>query len=122
LFVASSIVQADTDMSILPIAALSKAYKQAIISPLNKASSEIKDLEIAKFFQKIITSYELNKAPENSSNEEPASLAILVPDLRKIIQAALNSQLVEAGKQIKDKELSTFYNDFMGRINADKSE
>lgn len=119
-FAVSSMVQAENNKSILPIAELSKAYRQALLSPLNKASSEIKDVGIAKFFQKIIASYELNEAPANSPGNEPASLADLVPDLRKIVKAALNSQLVEAGKQLKDKELSEFYNDFLGRITAAK--
>ncbi len=116
----SSMLQAGDNEPVMSTAELSNAYKQAVVSPLNKAGSEIKDPQIAQFYQKLLQSYELEKTNENSSGDGSAGLANLLPDLKKINKAALDLPLKEAGKQIKDKEIAEFYHGFISGIGVDK--
>jgi hypothetical protein len=94
------------------------AYKQALISPLNKAASEVKDPQIGGFTKKLVEAYELDKTGANANDQ--SSLSDLLPDLVKINKTALNMPLKEAGKQIKDKELSEFYARFITNCGVDK--
>jgi len=103
----------------LPTRQIADAYKQALVSPLNKAGAEITDPNIASFYQKVVEGYALNGTSENSSNNE-GSLSSLVPDLKKIVETALNTSLKEAGKQIKDKGIADFYNSFIQQIGVYK--
>jgi hypothetical protein len=120
LFVASSAIQADSNQSVLPTAELSKVYKQAVSSPLIEAASEIRNKEIAQFYQKLLQAYELNNTSENSSNDESLGLANLLPDIKKITKTASDLPLKEAGKQIKDEEIAEFYNRFLTLIGVDQ--
>jgi len=116
----SSILQAGDNKSAIPTEELSSIYQRALSSSLNKAASEIKDPDIARFVQKLLQAYELNKASQNSSGDEKTGLASLLPDLKKIHRAALEFPLKEAGKQIEDKEIAEFYDDFTTGIGVDK--
>lgn len=120
LVVVSSVTKAEDNIATIPMEELSKVYKQALTAPLNNAISELKDPELAQFSKKLLQAYELDKAPETGSGAEHASLANLVPDIKKIHKTAMNLPLQEAGKQIKDAELSEFYKSFIASIGADK--
>jgi hypothetical protein len=119
LFIVSSATKAEGDSGTMPMDEISKVYKQALKSPLDKAISEVKDPELAQFSKKLLQSYELNNSDAGSKTEQ-ASLANLVPDIKKINKVALNLPLQEAGKQIKDPELADFYKSFVASIGADK--
>lgn len=95
-----------------------KTYQQALTGPLNKATSEVKDPEIAQFSQELVQSYELEKVGAGDANK--TELSDLVPDLAKIQKSALNTTLKEAGKQLKDKELSEFYSRFISNCGVNK--
>ena len=99
-----------------PTAEIAKAYKQALVGPLNKATSEIKDPDLASFSQKLVQSYELEKT---SANSDPNNLSSLLPDVSRIEKNAINMPLQEAGKQLKDKDLSDFYNRFITSCGVD---
>jgi hypothetical protein len=109
---------ADSSQPLISPADFIKAYQQALTGPLNRATSEVKDPELAKFSQKLVLSYELEKAGTGDPNK--TELSDLVPDLAKIQKTALNTTLKEAGKQLKDKELSDFYNRFISNCGVDK--
>jgi len=47
-------------------------------------------------------------------------MADLVPDIAKIQKNALDTTLKEAGKQLKDKEISDFYNRFLSNCGLDE--
>jgi hypothetical protein len=110
------------DNSVTPnsmsVADFTSAYKQALISPLTRATSEVKDPEIAQFSQKLVTSYELDKTGANVN--EQSRLSELLPDIVKIQKTALNMPLKEAGKQIKDPEISEFYARFIKNCGVDR--
>ena len=118
LVVISTVTNAESNSANMPMDEISKVYKQALQSPLDKAVDEIKDPEIAKFSKKLVQSYELSNSSDYQTNQ--ASLANMVPDIKKINKAALNLPLQEAGKQIKDPELSEFYKDFITAAGAYK--
>ncbi len=119
LFVVSSITKAEGESAAMPVDEISRVYKQALRSPLDSAVSEVKDPELAQFSKKLLQSYELNNT-DAGTNTEQASLANLVPDIKKINKVALNLPLQEAGKKLKDPELSEFYKSFISNIGADK--
>ncbi len=96
---------------------IAKVYKQALISPLNKAISEIKDPDLASFSQKLVQSYDLEKSTANTSDQ--SNLSDLLPDVAKIEKNAIDMPLKEAGKQLKDKDLSDFYNRFITTCGVD---
>lgn len=109
---------ADSSLSPVSSSDIISTYQNSLISPLNRATSEVKDPEIAGFSQKLIKSYELEKVGAgDASNTE---ISDLVPDIAKIQKTALNTTLKEAGKQLKDKELSDFYHRFITKCGADK--
>jgi hypothetical protein len=117
LFFAASTIQAANNHTALPTAELSKMYKQAVASPLVKASGDIKNQDISQFYQKLLQSYELNNT--NASSDESLGLASLLPDIKNIYKTASDLPLKEAGKQIKDKEIAEFYNNFISAIGVD---
>lgn len=95
-----------------------KTYRQALVQPLNKATSEVKDPEIAKFSQQLVKSYNLDEGGVGVTADN--DLSELVPDIAKIQKSALNTTLQEAGKKLTDPELSDFYNRFISNIVTDK--
>jgi len=120
LLAGPTILKANNNQTELPSAELSNSYRQALISPLNKATSEVKDPEIARFAQKLIQAYGLENTAANSNVDDASGLANLLPDVANIHKTAMNMPLIEAGKQIKDKELADFYNDFITRLGVGK--
>ncbi len=113
-----SVLKADNSQTVtMPTAEIAKAYRQALVSPLNKATSEIKDPDLASFTQKLVQSYDLEKTAANTS--DPSNLSDLLPDISKIEKNAINMPLKEAGKQLKDKDLSDFYNRFITSCGVD---
>jgi len=113
LSVGSSVSRADDEQSGSILSTISSAYREALISPLQRATGEISDPEIASFSTKLVQTYGLNQETTNSSEDE---LADLLPDLKNIHRTAMDLPLMEAGKQLKDKELSDFYNSFIQQI------
>jgi hypothetical protein len=87
-------------------------YQNALVSPYARAASEIKDRKMASFFNELVTSMELDK-PAAVNNDQPASLANVVPDISKIQKTAMNAPLIAAGKGIQDKEIADFYQGFL---------
>jgi hypothetical protein len=113
-----SMTKADNNQSsTMPTADIAKVYKQALVSPLNKAISEIKDPDLASFSQKLVQSYDLENTTANTSDQ--SSLSNLLPDVAKIEKNAIDMPLKEAGKQLQDKDLSDFYNRFITSCGVD---
>ena len=106
-----SMLKADSNQDSMSAADFTKIYKNALIGPLTKATSEVKDPQLAQFSQKLVQSYELDKTGANTNDQ--SKLSDLLPDIAKINKAALNMPLIEAGKQIQDKDISDFYNRFI---------
>ena len=106
-----SMLTADDSQNPMSVTDFAASYRQALISPLNRATSEVKDPEIAQFSQKLVKSYELDETAANVN--EQSNLSDMLPDLVKIQKAAIDMPLKEAGTQIKDKELSEFYTRFI---------
>ena len=93
-------------------AELTEAYNKALTEPFDRASSEIKDPDLAQFTQKLISSYQLGKTSADSMDSSEAA-ATLVPDIKGITKVATEMPLIEAGKNIKDKEIAEFYSSFI---------
>lgn len=96
---------------------LANFYQESLTSPLEKAISETDDAELAQFSQKLLNSYQLTQTENNG--DEAGSIASLLPDVKYINQVAMETTLVEAGKTLKDPELSEFYSSFIQRIGID---
>jgi hypothetical protein len=101
-------------------AELTDVYRQALTAPLAKAVSEVKDPEIAAFSQKLVQAYGLENTASQTNTDETSGLANLLPDVAKIHRTAMDMPLIEAGKQLKDKELSDFYQSFISSIGVGK--
>jgi hypothetical protein len=113
-----AITNADSSQPMISPADFIKAYQQALTGPLNKATSEVKDPELARFSQNLVKSYNLEQVGAGDTGK--TELADLVPDVAKIQKTALNSTLKEAGKTLKDKDLSDFYSRFISNCGVDK--
>jgi hypothetical protein len=113
-----SMLNADNSQDSMSAADFTKIYKNALIGPLTKATSEVKDPQLAQFSQKLVQSYELDKTGANTNDQ--SKLSDLVPDISKITKNAMNMPLIEAGKQIQDKDLSDFYNRFITNCGVGK--
>lgn len=99
---------------------LTDAYRKALTEPLSKAVSEVKDPEIAAFSQKLVQAYGLENTVAQSNVDDASGLVTLLPDVAKIHKTAMDMPLIEAGKQLKDKELSDFYQSFISSIGVGK--
>jgi hypothetical protein len=96
---------------------LANLYQESLTTPLERAVSETDDPELAQFSQKLLDNYQLT---QNENNGDSAgSIASLLPDVKYINQVAMETTLVEAGKTMKDPELSEFYNSFIHRIGVE---
>ncbi len=113
-----SIINADSSQSITAPSDFIKSYYQALTNPLNKAASEVKDPEIGQFSRKLINSYNLESI--STTDPDKAELYNLVPDIAAIQKNALRTTLTEAGKTLKDKDLSEFYQRFLSNSGLDK--
>jgi hypothetical protein len=109
-----SIAKSQNSGQPVTINSIADIYREALLSPFTKASGELKDGNLSNFYNKVVAAMELDK-PANASEGEQFSLANLLPDLVKIQKAALTKPLLEAGTGIQDKELKTFYYNFLQR-------
>ena len=96
---------------------LASMYQESLTSPLERAISETGDEELARFSQKLLDNYQLTQTENN--DDTAGSIASLLPDIKYINQVAMETTLVEAGKTLKDPELSEFYSSFIQRIGVD---
>ena len=85
------------------------SYHKALTSALQKVDKEIKDKEIAQFYQKLRQEYELDKPSSGTARSDNSSLMEMLPDIKKINHIALTLPLQEAGRNIQDKEIAQFY-------------
>ena len=120
LLAGPSVLKANSNQGDLPSAEFTDIYKKALTAPLAKAVGEVKDPEIARFSQKLVQAYDLENTASNSNADDASGLANLLPDVAKIHRTAMDMPLIEAGKQIKDKELSDFYQRFISSIGVGK--
>lgn len=93
---------------------------EALTAPLTRAVSEVKDPQIAAFSQKLVQTYGLEDTASQSNVDDASGLVNLLPDVAKIHRTAMDMPLIEAGKQLKDKELSDFYQSFISSIGVGK--
>lgn len=113
-----AIINAESGRSDSSSSDFTRIYKNALIAPLKQATVEATDPQLARFSQKLILSYDLERTGENANQQ--SNLSDLLPDLKKINKAAINMPLKEAGKQIQDKDISEFYTRFIDSCGANK--
>lgn len=111
-----SVAKADNTDNVTSLTDFVKIYRQALVSPLIKAKSDIKDPMIASFYGKLIQSFNLENSTNTDGPYDESNLANLVPNLLQIEKAAIDMPLKEAGNQLKDKDLSDFYKSFISSI------
>lgn len=92
----------------LSLPGIADAYKKALSAPF-AAIGEVKNPGIASFSMKLMQAYDLN----NNNERNVSGLASLLPDVADMHRTAMDMPLIEAGKQIKDQELSDFYQGFI---------
>ena len=90
-------------------AGIAETYREALISPLQKAGDEIQDADTYQFYQKLLREYNLDEVSSEASRADHSSLIELLPDIKNINQKALSLPLQEAGRNIRDKEIAQFY-------------
>lgn len=120
LLAGPAISKANSNQADSASAQLTDAYRKALTEPLNRAVSEVRDPEIAGFSQKLVQAYGLENAATQGNVDDASGLANLLPDVAKIHRTAMDMPLIEAGKQLKDKELSDFYQSFISSIGVGK--
>ena len=120
LLAGPAISKANSSQADSPTAEFTEIYRQALTAPLTRAVSGVKDPQIAAFSQKLVHAYGLENTASQSDVDDASGLANLLPDVAKIHRTAMDMPLIEAGKQIKDKELSDFYQSFISSIGVGK--
>jgi hypothetical protein len=120
LLAGPAILKANSNQTDSASVELTEVYRKALTAPLEKAVSEVQDPEIAAFSQKLIQAYGLENPASQSNVDDASGLANLLPDVAKIHRTAMDMPLIEAGKQLKDKELSDFYQSFISSIGVGK--
>lgn len=87
--------------------ATSEFSKDDILATLKQAGAEIDDRDIAGYYQLLIAQYDLDDTSAVSDDLDP------LPDINRIVRQATSLPLLEAGKNIQDKEIARFYHDFL---------
>jgi len=89
------------------------ASYQSISSVLTEAADQFQDEDLARFYSKLIDSYELDEgsswlAPDDGSDDPE-----VVPNIEKITRLAITLPLLEVRAQIQDEDIAAFYQDFL---------
>ncbi len=92
---------------------IAETYREALISPLQKAGDEIQDADTSQFYQKLLRGYNLDEVSSEAPRAEDSNPVDLLPDIKHINQTALSLPLQEAGKNIQDEEIAQFYYKFL---------
>ena len=84
-----------------------------ISTVLTEAANQFQDEDLARFYGKLIDSYELDDgsswlAPDDGS-DDPG----VVPNIDRITRLAIALPLLEVRAQIQDEEIAAFYQDFL---------
>ena len=91
------------------LANYTESYLRGIILLLDTVGSEIQDSDTGEFYQKLLREYDLDQESLMAAQTENASLTEVMPDVKNISVKALSLPLLEAGKNIRDKDLAQFY-------------
>ena len=84
-----------------------------LTTAFQQVRSEIQDPDTREFYDKLIGEYDLGDSLLNVAGMESADGQTALPDIKRIQQAALTLPLLEAGKQIRDKDIAEFYRRFL---------
>ena len=89
------------------------ASYQSISTVLTEAANQFQDEDLARFYGKLIDSYELDEgsswlAPDDGS-DDPG----VVPNIERITRLAITLPLLEVRAQIQDEDIAAFYQDFL---------
>ena len=96
-------------------------FRESLITPLQTAGEEIRDADLKRFYKKLVSAYHLEDIPETDIDSDDPQLEKLLPDIKVINEAALSLPLREAGKNIRDPEIASFYYDYLERAGWDIS-
>lgn len=111
---ASASGQTDKPNQPVSRSAIAAMFRESTLLPLQKAGDGIRDADNKQFYGKLVGSYHLD-SPGTTASQEEISLSELLPDIKSIHNSALSLPLIEAGKNIKDKDIARFYYDFLKR-------
>lgn len=95
------------------ISQIGKVYSGAVVQPIAKAGSEIKDPDMASYYNDLVKGCALDQPPPDS---EKTSLADMVPDIAKINQTAVTMPIIKARSVITDKNILQFYDELVKDI------
>jgi len=89
------------------------ASYQNISSVLTEAANQFQDEDLARFYDKLIDSYELDEGSSwlapNDGSDDPE----VVPNIEKITRLAITLPLLEVRAQIQDEDIAAFYQSFL---------
>ncbi len=108
---ASSIVSTSSTDSVSSANA-DEVSLSTVKSILEGAKSQIQTQDMAQYYDKLITAYDLDNTDTNQTSNGSGALSSLT-DIQKINYAAMSTPLIEAGKNIKDKDIAKFYYKFL---------
>jgi len=86
---------------------------QSISSVLTEAANQFQDEDLARFYGKLIDSYELDEASSWLAPGDGSDDPGIVPDIEKITRMAITLPLLEVRAQIQDEDIAAFYQDFL---------
>jgi hypothetical protein len=95
---------------------IGQVFQDSLTRPYQMAEAEITDNATAGFYRILMEKYGLDA---DLSSTDEAELVRLLPDIKNIEEAALNTPLLEAGKNIRDPALARFYAELLKRHNLD---
>ena len=84
-----------------------------IVGPLNQVATEIQDPGISEFYSKLVSEYGLVETSPQVTDSASSNPAEALPDIKAIQYAALTLPLQEAGAEIQDKDIASFYDKFV---------
>lgn len=84
-----------------------KSDINGLFTALIEAEKTIQDENLKQYYRSLIEEYNLDTLTIQVTTTE------LLPDIEHIIRTAMSMPLKEAGKNIRDKEIADFYQEFL---------
>jgi len=83
---------------------------------LTDAGSKISDADTKQYYQILMDNYDIDNLPGAAERQDNMNPLQVLPNMERVNNAAITTPLEEAGKQIRDKDIAGFYQNFLDDV------
>ena len=105
--------QSEDPCAVKTLPNIANTFHDGLTAPMQQAGEEITDHGTGQLYQKLLREYELDESFHEMTQAEHSKPTAVLPDIKKINNAAITLPLEEAGKNIQDEDIAQFYYKFL---------